>query len=391
MHIVYVTNSIDYIGGIETVLFHKCNYFVSLDHDVTIVISDSNGINKYASRLDKRVNIVDTGAKLFEYNGRSGIINKIKSFCKTGVLFVKLRKTLKSIKPDIVISVGKSEKFIIPFLSIGAKWVSIREYHFDKYYRQQYAHYNDQGKLSSIVHAWLGYAIEHYFPMPSYDATVILTRQDHVENWKSSSKVKVIPNPVKLTDLALPVQRNKKVFSVSRITRVKQVHHLVLAWKEVHKYAPDWVLEIWGPSDADYEQEIKLIIRENDLNDVITLNGPTSDPMSIMALASIFAYASAYEGFGVVLVEAMSCGLPCVSYTCPCGPKDIITDGVDGLWVENGNVEDMAAKLLLLIRDENRRKAMGQAALEKAKQYSIESIGQKWLDLFNELLTKKRA
>lgn len=390
MHIVYVTNSIDYIGGIETVLFHKCNYFVSLNHNATIVVSDSSGTNKYASQLDKRVRIIDTGAKLFEYNGRSGIINKIKAFCKTGILFAKLRRVLKSIKPDIVISVGKSEKFIIPFLSIGEKWISIREYHFDKHYRQQNARYNDRNKLSSVVHAWLGYTIEHYFPMPSYDATVILTKQDHVENWKRSSKVKVIPNPVMLLDLAVPVQRDKKVISVSRITRVKQVHHLILAWKEVHRYAPDWLLEIWGPSDANYKKEIQLMIRECNLQDVVTLCGPTYDPLPIMSSASIFAFASAYEGFGLVLVEAMSCGLPCVSYTCPCGPKDIITNGVDGLWVENGNVKDMAEKLLLLIRDENRRKTMGQAALEKAKQYSIENIGQRWLALFDELLTKKR-
>ena len=390
LHIVYVTNSIDFIGGIETVTFEKCNYFVSLGHRVTIVVSDSNGDNKIASRLDSRVSVVDTGTRLFEYNNRRNVWDRIRGLFKPIVLYCKLKRTLNAIAPDVVISVGKSEKFILPIIAMGKKWVVIREYHFDKNYRRQYAHFQDGDKVTRVLAAMVGYGIEHYVPLPSYDATVVLTRQDHEENWKLSRKVRVIPNPVSFCGKASPGTKEKIVVSLSRVIRVKRLDHLIKAWQMLHEHAPGWKLEIWGPSDGDYEEELKRLIREMKLDNEVILCGPTYDAASVLSKSSIFAFSSAYEGFGLVLVEAMSCGLPCVSYTCPCGPKDIISDGVDGLWVENGNVEDMAEKLLVLIRDEKKRNAMGQAAIEKSRLFSMERIGAQWLTLFEELLARKR-
>ena len=82
------------------------------------------------------------------------------------------------------------------------------------------------------------------------------------------------------------------------------------------------------------------------------LNGPTADIQKEYVNSSVFAFSSRFEGFGMVLVEAMACGLPVVSFACPCGPKDIVRDGEDGFLVENGNVDDLAQQLMKLMADE---------------------------------------
>lgn len=88
----------------------------------------------------------------------------------------------------------------------------------------------------------------------------------------------------------------------------------------------------------------------------------------------------------MVLGEAMTCGIPPVSFTCPCGPRDIITDGEDGVLVENGNTDQLAEKLNFLIENENIRKQMGEKAVMNVRRFNLENIMQKWDELFNSIL-----
>ena len=101
---------------------------------------------------------------------------------------------------------------------------------------------------------------------------------------------------------------------------------------------------------------------------------------------SLFVLGSRYEGFGLVLTEAMSCGVPPVSFACPTGPRDIITDGLDGLLVKNGDIAGLAEKICYLIENEDIRREMGRNARESVKRFKKENIMSQWMDLFEELI-----
>ena len=108
-----------------------------------------------------------------------------------------------------------------------------------------------------------------------------------------------------------------------------------------------------------------------------------------MANASIFTLTSTFEGFGLVIVEAMSCGLPVISYNCPCGPKDIISDGTDGFLVPLNDEQCLAEKINLLIENEALRKQMSKAALIKSQKFTAKEVISLWMNLFNTLKNEK--
>ena len=121
------------------------------------------------------------------------------------------------------------------------------------------------------------------------------------------------------------------------------------------------------------------------------LEFPVKDIAEKYAESSIFVLSSRFEGFGLVIVEAMACGLPVISFDCPCGPKDIIMNNKDGMLVSSGDVDGLVRQLLYLIEHDERRKQMGNSALVNVQRYKIENIAILWKDLFNMLLQEKNS
>ena len=95
--------------------------------------------------------------------------------------------------------------------------------------------------------------------------------------------------------------------------------------------------------------------------------------------------SSRYEGFPMVLPEAMACGVPCVSFDAPCGPAEIISDGEDGFITPVGDVQGLAEKLSLLMSDDDLRIKMGKNARRNVMRYSVDRIMKQWVDLFEAL------
>ena len=154
----------------------------------------------------------------------------------------------------------------------------------------------------------------------------------------------------------------------------------------VEKQCPNWRLDVYGAGDAKPYQKLAEELKLYNMR--YALNGPTKDISQEYLHSSIFALSSRFEGFGMVILEAMSHGLAVVSFDCPCGPKAIIEDGVDGVLVENGEPEKLAQVIIQLIQDEDRRRALAAKAREKSRMYSIEFLGKQWEQLFVDVSDK---
>nr|WP_235782348.1 glycosyltransferase [Phocaeicola paurosaccharolyticus] len=128
---------------------------------------------------------------------------------------------------------------------------------------------------------------------------------------------------------------------------------------------------------------------EYGLSESVRIHPPTEHIEEKYVDSSIFCYESKFEGFGLVLAEAMSCGIPCVSFNCPYGPSQIIKDREDGFLVENDNYEKLADKLFFLIENDNIRKQMGLNAIKNIQRYSPNIIMPKWNNLFEDLIRHK--
>jgi glycosyltransferase involved in cell wall biosynthesis len=226
---------------------------------------------------------------------------------------------------------------------------------------------------------------------PRFDAIVALTDEDarayRSELNGARTRVERIPNALPALGGGIAKLEEKAVVAAGRLTGQKGFDLLIRAFARVARERPGWELRIYG--EGSQRDLLERLIAELGLNGSVRLMGATRHIGEELAQGSVFALSSRFEGFGMVLVEAMSKGLPVVSFDCPRGPAEIVEDGVDGVLVPNGEVDAFAAALVGLIDDEDRRRALGAAGLEKSKRYEIEPIGARWDELLAELQESK--
>ena len=175
---------------------------------------------------------------------------------------------------------------------------------------------------------------------------------------------------------------SKSVIFVGRIAKQKDIGALIDIWTIVNQKHPDWELHIYG-GYGDQSDYIQTRLKSLNLN--IYIHEPTVDIFKEYINSSILLLTSLYEPFGLVLPEAMSCGLPVVAFDCPFGPADIITDSVDGFLIHNRNIAEFADKVCLLMSDEQLRKRMGNAGVKSSQRYKASLIMPKWDYLFKML------
>ena len=181
----------------------------------------------------------------------------------------------------------------------------------------------------------------------------------------------------------------KVVVSAGRLEPSKGFDLLIDAWTQVIAEHPDWRLRIYG--EGSKQRALERQIERLGLGQSVSLEGFSTDLQAEMAKGSLFVLSSRYEGYGMVLVEAMACGVPVVSTDCPAGPRDIITHGVDGLLVPNEDVDALAGAVVEMIElDEGRRQEMAAAAVAAAEKRSQPAVAAQWDDLIQQLAAKRR-
>ena len=374
MKIVYCTDSICYLGGIQRITIAKASALANVSgNEVWIIVTDNR--KEPVLPLHPKVHLINLNINYFEddWKGKWYVLKGIAY--KRRLHKQKLQIVLNQIQPDIVISTGTSEKNFLPSIHVSSHPAFVREIHNFKYYRIAAAN-----NLFAKILAIGGNFIDYQLRIHRYDKIVVLTEEDRLTNWNGNDKVCVIPNPLTTMCEEKSTCQAKRVIAVGRLSYQKNFDFLIRLWKSLHSLYPDWTLEIWGTGGC--QQQLSELIHEFGLQDCVFIKGYTPNVLSEMAKASILAFSSVFEGWGLVIVEAMSVGLPVVAFACPCGPKDIITNNVDGFLIQPGDEEYFREQLIRLMIDENLRIQLGRNALKKSKKYQIEQVAQSWMDLF---------
>ena len=381
MKIVYCLNSISTLGGIEKVTIAKANALAEFnDYEIYIIITEKID-NDCKVNLSSKIKLIELDVNYYEYDWKSKW-HLLKTYLVKGYKHKKiLKRRLKEINPDIVISVGQSEKYILP--SIKGNWKLIREIHYTSDYRRLQAK-----NLKDRIIAYLRKYYDYKWKIKKYDKIVLLTNEDKENHWRDKEKVIVIPNFLTFTTSHTPSSLlHKRVISIGRLEDQKNYRSLIAVFKTVVNKHPDWILEIFG--EGAEKSNLRRQIDSLELSDSVKLMGNTSNPIEEMRNASIFVMSSKFEGFPLVVIESLSVGIPVVSYSCLSGPKDIISDGHDGFLVPQGNEAEMAEKINYLIENPEVRKKMGAAAYEKSKNYLPDKVIPLWRNLFISMTQKE--
>lgn len=379
MKIVYCLNSIRGMGGMQRVTIVKANALAEIEgNEIYVVVTD----NKNASQVDKlssRVHLVDLNINYYDGDTeRSKIANIVVYKQKIRQHRKALEVFLRDLKPDIVVSVGGFEKYLLLSMK-NRSWKVIREFHFERNYRIKHS--------KTTFDKLMSYATDFYdfhFKEKKYDYIFLLTNEDRNINWGGYEKTIVMPNPVSFKCLDPSPLIDKCVVMVGRLDPIKNCRAAVRAFKIVADYHPDWVLKIYGGGSE--KQLIEKQINDLGLQDNVLLMGYSSDVKDVYCHSSISIMTSRSEGFPMSMIESLECGVPVVSYQCPCGPKEIITDGENGFLVPIDDERAMADRICQLIEDEDLRKRMGALAKLKAQDYQIEAIVQRWMSFFREIV-----
>ncbi len=363
--ILYITNSINGPGGLERVLSIKASYLTDIlgyeVHIVTLFKQETDIFYQFSTNIIFHALNVNVKSLIYPFS----YISKINSFLKIN-------------KPDIISVCDDGLKgLLLPFLT-GNRYKMIYERHVS-------TQVEFQPNGSSIFQSLLkGLKLKLMnFGGSKFDKFIVLTEGNKNE-WHLDN-IEVIPNPLSFYPDKSNVSKlnNKTVIAVGKQSFQKGYDRLLKAWSIVINEHNDWKLEIYGTKDES--QGLDALARDLNIDKNITFHEPIKDIGSVYQNASIYAMSSRYEGFGMVLTEAMSYGIPCIAYDCPYGPADIIINDKNGILIENGDIMKFANSISFLIKNESVRKLMGEQARSSVENYLPKYVCGKWHQLFLEL------
>lgn len=380
MKIVYVIDSLASKGGAERVIINKMDYMLNhFGYDISIITCYQDKDTPNAYPIPSGIRQVFLGIPFYSqykyrYPYRLWVKKSIGKQMKKA-----LTEVVNNMDPDILVGVSYFQANVVTGIKCRAKKV-IEVHEPRPFTLSDYG--LSRSKLSSL---YMKHYRNWYFNKVEKQADIVvtLTAGDAYE-WRKANKVQVIPNFAIMPIEKLSNGQSKRVIAVGRLEWVKGYDRLLDAWKIVSDKHPDWHLDIFGT--GTFLERLKLQQKKLGLEKVLAIHSPTSEINKEYSNSSILVLTSHFEGFSLVILEAMRTGIPCVSFDCPFGPKGLIDDGQNGFLVPNNDIKQLAAKIVLLIENPDLRHEFSNAALKKSKAFAVETIMNQWKSLFENLL-----
>lgn len=367
MNIIYFVPNITIAGGIFRIVSDKMNYLAENIEGQLFLAYYGNGQEKPIYPLHPNILLIP-----IDIDWKVGFGKKILRILKN---ISVIRHTLKKNEIDIVVNANAPLLiWIFPFICRRIK--KVHEFHFS-YEGQQIL---DEEIFKSQAKKHLTQYLRKYC-LKKFDMVVALTDSDK-EMW-GLQNILVIPNFSNIQQHGESSRENKVVISAGRLEHVKGYDRLISAWALVTQKHPDWQLEIWG--EGRLRNCLQQQIDNLHLSSIVHLKGVSHNMSEVYARSSFFVMSSLYEGFPLVLVEAMNCGLPCVSFDIT-GANSIIDNGKNGFLVPHNDIDALAHACIKLIKDETLWKDMGNQAYISSARFSKQKIMQKWIDLLERLM-----
>ena len=382
MKIIYCICSIYNPGGMERVLLNKATYLAEkMNWEVVVVTTDQQGKASFYP-FPKQIRLIDLDIN-YSVDNNQPAFTKITGYLRRRKLHRKrLTELLMKERADIVVSLYPSESSFIPSIQDGSK--KVLELHYSKFFRLQY---NRTGLLGAIDR-WRTRQDEQI--VRRFDKFVVLTQEDK-GYWGNLPNIEVIPNAAMFISDVHSDCTAKRVLAVGRLDYQKGFDRLIHAWALVQqdKRFADWQLDIFG--QGEWKDMLEKLIQEKGLTQTAHINRPTNAIGKEYSRSALLAMSSHYEGFPMVMIEAMACALPVVTFDYKCGPRDIIDDGINGLLVKEGDIEGLAVAMMKVMENEELRQRMSQQARKVTERFSEEVVMQQWLSLFSSLTNPKTA
>lgn len=387
MKILICTNSLGAKGGLEKITIVKANALADIDgNEVAICFTDKGTYPEYTIHVvSPKLRIYDLGVSfwdLYPLSVKNLLVTAPKKFM---ALRKSLRRVIADFSPDVIVTTGSYEKFGLASLNpakiTGHQTVKIREFHFSSNYRR----YSDNVKFPHVAEFFDLKVLPHFF-----DKYFLLTKEDYNTNFIGNPKYDYVNNPSTLKkeeDLS-PIQtRRRKVITVARLEYQKNIESMLRVWAKVAAHCPGWSLDIVG--EGSMRKTLENLASELDISDSVSFLGFRKDVDELLVNSRIFLLTSRYEGFPLVIPEAMAAGTVPVSFRLPYGPADIIVDGVSGILVKYNDEQKMADRLIALMEDEDMQARMSCAARKRVDDFSLDTIISQWIDKYKALLSSR--
>ncbi|CAM2834528.1 Glycosyltransferase involved in cell wall bisynthesis [Flavobacterium succinicans] len=367
MKLLYLIPSVNNAGGVAKILSLKTHYFIEKwGYEIHVVTQNEGHKNPF---FDFHPTIVWHD---IERKGQS--MKAVFQYKK------QLKELALSLQPDSIIVADNGLKaYLVPFL-LNKKIPIVFECHGSKYQKEAPFSISFLNKMKYNYTLWF-----KEWAAKQFDAFVVLNAESAKE-WPASNCT-IITNPLVIRTSEKKQISSKRVVAIARNAYEKGLDRLLVIWQQVAKLQPEWELCIYGVLNP--ETQLLPLAQALGVESSVTFYPPVVAVETVYLDSAVFVMTSRYEGLGLVLLEAMASGLPCVAYDCPVGPRSIITDGVNGFLVEDGNVDAFVERLVLLFQDEKMRKTMGENAQKSIANYELNTIMHQWKALFDSLIIQR--